>query len=256
MTNEVQADLTVILPCAGSGTRLGTKEPKELFEIVPGTCLIDFSLAHIEAALSKKAIKVAVVIRPWKKEVVDHVRRKLPGVNVEAVMFDERYQEWPGSVYSAAEMFSNQNLVLLPDSILNVGKAPGKRGPNCYDDKGLSLIESVSEVLLCHGVVFGWIECGDSPMLKKLGALRVKEGKVIAFQDKPGESLWKYNGFWGCYAFTKDAGRPLYDFLVKSVLHQRISLEELSFYPPGAIRLESYGDLGTWPAVRKFRREF
>ncbi len=110
--------LTVILPCAGEGNRLGLDIPKELFEIVPGTRLIDFSLNHIRAVPVGIEVKVAVVVRPWKKEVVDYVSRKLPGTAVEAVLFDDAYSEWPGSVYSASGFFSAHNLVLLPDSCL------------------------------------------------------------------------------------------------------------------------------------------
>ena len=41
--------VTIILPCAGEGKRLGAKGPKELFEIYPGKKLIDYSLEHIKA---------------------------------------------------------------------------------------------------------------------------------------------------------------------------------------------------------------
>lgn len=254
MKKSSQADLTVVLPCAGAGTRLGLKKPKELFEIVPGTRLIDFSLAHIEAAPTKIKLRIAVVIQPHKREVVDYVRRRLPQVDVVEVLFDDSYREWPGSVYSAAGMFSGHNLVLLPDSILNTGKGGGKNVPVCRDDRGMSLIESVSSALVTHEVLFGWIECSDYRVVKKLGALRVEEGKVAAFRDKPEDALAKYNGFWGCYAFRKEVGKALYHFLLKSVLHQPVSLEEQPFYPPAALRLESYRDLGTWKAVEAFRR--
>jgi len=249
-----QADLTVVLPCAGAGKRLGLKRPKELFEIVPGTRLIDFSLAHIEAALTKKKLRIAVVIRPDKREVADYVRRKLPQVEVQAVLFDDSYHEWPGSVYSAAGVFSGHNLVLLPDSLLNAGKGVDHNGPVCRDEQGLTLVEAVARELANHEVVFGWTACSDVHVVKKLGALRVEEGRVVAFQDKPKESFEKYNGFWGCYAFRKEAGKALYHFLLKSVLHQPVSLQEQSFYPPAALRIESYRDLGTWTAIRNFRR--
>lgn len=248
--------LTVILPCAGSGMRLGLKRPKELLEIVPGTRLIDLSLAHIRGAFSLPGIRVAVVIRPWKAEVVNHVRQSLPGVSVEAVMFDDSYKEWPGSVYSARETYSDHNLVLLPDSMLNLGKGFINGGPICHNAEGASLIELVQDALLHHKLVFGFIECKDRRVLKKMGALRVEEGVVTLFQDKPEESLEKYNGFWGCYAFRKEVGQSLYNFLIKSVQHQPVSLRDQPFYPPGIIRVESYRDLGTWSAIRKFRNEY
>ena len=44
MKKELDSCLTVILPCAGEGNRLGLTTPKELYEIIPGKRLIDFSL--------------------------------------------------------------------------------------------------------------------------------------------------------------------------------------------------------------------
>jgi hypothetical protein len=249
-------EMTVILPCAGSGKRLGLERPKELFEIFPGLCLIDFSLAHIRAASTNAVIRIAVVIRPWKAEVVDYVRHKLPGVKVDAALFDDVYEEWPGSVYSARGTFSTHNLVLLPDSVLNVSKRMGEHLPVCYDAAGASLVDLISKALLKHEVVFGGIKCRDGRVLKKLGALRMENGIVTAFQDKPGELFEQYNGFWGCYAFQKEAGWDLYNFLVNSVRHQPVSLQDQPFYPPGAVLFESYTDLGTWPAVREFRQRF
>jgi len=252
------AGLTVILPCAGSGTRLGLKKPKELFEILPGICLIDFSLAHIRAALPVAGIKVVVVIRPDKEEVVDHVRRVLPEIKVESVFFNDSYHEWPGSVFSARETFSNHNLVLLPDSILNIGKNSfnSKTEPICRDEEGSTLIKLAIDSLPGHKVVFGWIQCSDSRELKKKGALRVESGTVTAFLDKPDASFEKYNGFWGCYAFRKEVGESLYHFLVSSVRHRPVSLEEQSFHPAGAIPLHSYRDLGTWSAIRQFQQDY
>ncbi|MCP5049152.1 MAG: hypothetical protein GY940_18430, partial [bacterium] len=75
---ENDKKITVILPCAGEGSRMGLETPKELFEIFPGNDaagksakgkpvkLIDFSLEHIRAFPDRRALRVAVVVRPWK----------------------------------------------------------------------------------------------------------------------------------------------------------------------------------------------
>ncbi len=234
--------LTVILPCAGEGNRLGLTTPKEFFEIVPGKRLIDFSLEHILAQDPGMVESVVVVIRPWKKEVAEYVAGKLPGTRVETVLFNDDYSEWPGSVYSAAAFFSQYNLVLLPDSYLCLcGSAPG------------TLLEMVLAALKNHQVVFGSVSCMDHSKLKNLGAMRVEHGMVTAFQDKPRHDLEQYNSFWGCYGFRQNYGKALYDFLIRSVRHQPASLEEQPFYPPGSVSLHSYLDLGTWENIRKFR---
>ncbi len=257
--NEIPAGITVILPCAGAGSRLGLKSPKELFEILPGQPLIDFSLAHIREALHYPGIRVAIVIREWKKAVVTYVRQKLPGVNVTSVMFNDDYLEWPGSVYSAQHAFSEKNLVLLPDSRLDLGRRKSHQeiGPVCFDNSGTSLVESMSRALNQHPVVFGCIKNSNTQLLGKLGALHIDEAQqtITAFQDKPQESLERYNGFWGCYGFRAGYAKELYQFLVASVQHQQVIFEKQSFYPPGAVIFHDYRDFGTWQEIEKFREE-
>lgn len=247
-------EITVILPCAGEGSRLGLKIPKELFEVLPGTRLIDFSLDHIRAFADKKKIKVAVVVRPWKTETAEYVARNLPGISVKAVMFNESYSEWPGSVYSVSDLSEN-NLVLLPDSCLRLSEGPSCGDVTCFDGKGKTLVELVLEALREYGVVFGSVQNTDPHILKHLGAMKVEGGGIIAFQDKPSQHLELYNSFWGCYAFRGIHARALYDFLIQSVRHQPVSLQEQPFYPVGAVPLHSYRDLGTWERIDLFRRE-
>jgi hypothetical protein len=252
-----EEQLTVILPCAGEGDRLGLKSPKELFEILPGIRLIDFSLDHILAQTQADdlqiKIKVAVVIRPWKREVVEHVMQKLPGIDVEAVLFNDEYSEWPGSVYSASGAFSGNNLVLLPDSCLRLCEGPLCSISTCFNGEGKTLLGLVLEALKGYKAVFGGVACTDPEVLKNLGAMRVEKDQVVAFQDKPGQDFHQFNSFWGCYAFRKESGKALYDFLIQSLHHRQVFLGAQPFYPVGAIPLHSYRDLGTWENINRFR---
>jgi hypothetical protein len=250
-------ELTVILPCAGDGRRLGLNTPKELLEIVPGTRLIDFSLKHILGAPHKEKITAAVVIRPWKTEVVEYVSEQLPGIPVQIVIFNDNYMEWPGSVYSAKDVFSKNNLVLLPDSFLSLSTCSHRKKNYITEPGGKTLVELVSDALSRHKVVFGYIKCTDVETLETLGAVRMENNIVTAFQDKPrsNELPGQFNGYWGCYAFRKEMGKPLYDFLIHSVLHQPLPLKAQSFYPPGIIPIGEYYDLGTWENIERFKKE-
>lgn len=249
------SDLTVILPCAGEGNRLGLGTPKELFEIFPGVRLIDFSLNHILAAYerTKTTVTAAVVIRPWKQEVAEYVSRRLPGITVETVLFDDAYREWPGSVYSASGVFSHYNLVLLPDSCLRLREGRGCFMDTCFNEEGKALVELISEALEDFNVVFGSVGCTDPEILKNLGAMRVEGSRVTAFQDKPSQDSHSYNSFWGCYGFRKEYGKSLYEFLIQSVHHEAVSFKAQPFYPVGAVPLYSYQDLGTWESIDRFR---
>jgi hypothetical protein len=243
--------MTIILPCAGEGSRLGLKTPKELLEIKPGIRLIDFSLKHILAFPHKEQLKVAVVVRPWKMEVIEYVSAQLKGITVETVMFDDKYMEWPGSVYSANKIFSRYNLVLLPDSYL--GLSPRLKDFPVFYENGKTLVETMSEALSIHKVVFGSIECRDRDTLANLGAMRVENGLVLEFQDKPSDSFERFDSYWGCYGFRAEYGKELYDFLIHSVHRQSLSLKEQPFYPPGIIPIPEYYDLGTWENIDRFK---
>jgi hypothetical protein len=249
-------DLTIILPCAGDGRRLGLNTPKELFEIVPGTRLIDFSLKHILAAPQKEKIIIAVVIRPWKTALKEYVSEQLPGILVETVIFNDNYKEWPGSVFSAEHLFSKNNLVLLPDSFLSLSAHSNLRNPAFTDSNDRPLVELVSNALRRYKVVFGCIKCTDIKVMETLGAVKMENGIVTAFQDKPrpNELPGQFNGYWGCYAFEKEMGKPLYDFLIHSVLHQPLSFKAQPFYPPGIIPIGEYYDLGTWENIERFKK--
>ncbi|MCP4214131.1 MAG: hypothetical protein GY765_05720 [bacterium] len=243
-------DLNIILPCAGEGTRLGLESPKELYEILPGRHLVDFSLDHIKVLERYEDIRVsvAVVIRPWKEEVYRYISDQLPGVEANRVFFDDGYDEWPGSVFSAASVFAANNLVLLPDSLLHLSREDA-----IFSTDGVPLGAAVLRQLAHYKVVFGSVACIDPQRLKRLGAMGVEAGRVVRFQDKPSDRLADFNSFWGCYAFRKACGRELYDFLVASVRHQPVALDSCSFHPAGTVRIESYRDLGTWNSIEEFR---
>lgn len=257
------ADITVILPCAGAGSRMGLDSPKELFEI-HGKKLIDFSLHHIRAYPG--SLRVIVVVRPDKLNVAQYVGSQLPYIPVQPVLFDDRYHEWPGSVYSAHPFFSERNLVLLPDSFLslstlslgdrqemslNLPVQPVTKFPQ-GPYQGWSLIQAASALLQHSSVMFAWLPCQDPALLSSMGAVHVQGGIVNRFQDKPQQGFERFNGFWTCYAFTRQYGLPLYRFLIASLRHQSPLFEQQSFFPPAALPVGQYYDLGTPQRVAAF----
>ncbi len=252
--SEQRDGLTIILPCAGAGARLGLDTPKELFEIRPGIRLIDFSLAHIRAAvdyLSAAHIMptVAVVVRPWKKAVTRYVSSRLHNIDVREVFFDEQLEEWPGSVHSARLHYSRFNIVLLPDSVIYISKSNA-----LFDPSGNCLISLIIDKLRRYPVVFGTVACEDSRRLTSLGAVHVDSGGIIdRFRDKPTQHLEKYNAFWACYAFDSLSGGVLYPFLIQSVQRKRVDITSQKFSPVASEPVFAYQDLGTWEAIRRFR---
>ncbi len=246
---------TIILPCAGEGKRLGAKGPKELFEIYPGKKLIDYSIEHIKAFNNSKKraeldVRVAVItiIKPGKESVFRYVSERLPIVDVNYVMFNNYFREWPGSVYSANMEFSDFNIVLLPDSFIKFGE-----DDLIYsDEKGETLISRAIERLLEDSVVFGVTKCSDKHMISTLGAVKVEKNRITKFKDKPSANIDQYTGVWGAYGFLESASRKLYEFLIDSVEKSGKKEHLLKELDPSVFFIDTYHDLGTIDSVAKF----
>ena len=249
------SSISIILPCAGEGRRLGAPGAKELFEIYPGKRLIDFSIDHIKAFISRENItkenndfKVITVIKPGKEDVFQYVKSTLSEVGVEYVMFSEKYREWPGSVYSAKSHFSDVNIVFLPDSFIKFGA-----DNLIYSDKyNETIISKAANILEREKLVFGVVNCNDPVKLSSLGALRVVNNKVKLFNDKPEKDQDKYNGFWGVYGFRNTMGTHVYEFLIDSVERKKKKEHLLKELKPKAFYIETYYDLGTVKSVKEF----
>jgi len=249
---------SVILPCAGSGTRLGIKTPKELLEIEPGCPLITYSLDLLCAIPSSSGskIRVIVIIRDGKESVVDFVRNYLDPETFEviAVYFDTRFEEWPGSVYSAKSYFQTFNLVLLPDSYLVLSKRDRFHHETQFG--GLTLIDATHFALQSSPLVFGVKETQQAGEMKRLGAVSLipKQKIISGFADKPHDPS-AYNGIWGCFAFRADIADELHAFLMASVRHQNNQYLQRSFYPAHYFSIADYQDLGTWEQIECFRKK-
>ena len=68
----------VVLPCAGSGSRLGLPFPKELAPLGPGRCVIDSSLDLIRNAAADCDLSVLLMTDGERDLTVRYVRARLP----------------------------------------------------------------------------------------------------------------------------------------------------------------------------------
>ncbi len=247
-------EITIILPCAGEGKRLGLKTPKELYEIYPGQKLIDFSLTHIKHYLKRKQgnkVRVCVVIKKGKEAVYEYVKSILSvSTEVTFAHFNTSSREWPGSVYSAGEYFSAFNIVLLPDSFIQLAETDPY-----YDLEGKTLLDLMLIFLERSRVVFAYVKSSNKKKLGNLGALKAYKERIVEFRDKPENNRHKYNGYWVSYAFVNTVARELYQFLIDSVEHKKDNYAEQKFFPAAGVKLYRYHDLGTWESIRNFKQK-
>ncbi len=233
--------LNVIMPCAGSGTRLGLPYPKEIHLVARDTALMDFSLSLCEDARALVG-SVSIVLTPEKADIVRYLAKWRDRFNFRFTFFDPQYHEWAGSVRSAAPLFGERNVVLLPDSVLH--QAPDN-----------PVLAAIDRGLDSHDVMFGHVAETDPARLCRLGALRVEDGRVTAFCDKPDRDHARFNAFWGTFAFRRAAAETLLDFMTRSIRREPVDLADLGL-SVGTVPLAGYEDLGTWPSLHNIGRFF
>ena len=235
--------LTVILPAAGEGRRLGLDIPKELYEILPGKRLIDFSMELIP----KEVKKTAVVIKEGKESIPGYLLGRYPEHKFEFVYFNENYREWPGSVYSAKDHFSDYNAVLLPDTWLLPDRILSR------PEGGGAMLERFVSLLKEYPAVFA-AKKARGKVLRSLGALYLNErGKVEAFADKPEKEFDRFNAFWCVYGFRGESGEEVYRALIDSV--EKKSDEDRLPFSAGGFIVADYFDLGTPERIALFKEK-
>ncbi|MFS8199844.1 hypothetical protein ACLVWQ_14295 [Streptomyces sp. CWNU-52B] len=196
-------DVSVILPCAGIGTRFGSPYPKELHCLAPGVTVLDRSLeAVVELAKSGLDVRLVVVFGTHKLDTVRHLARYAETFHMVFVYQDESYGPGlDGAIRSALPMTRGPVALVLPDIVITGSDAAG------------ALLAALRQT-----EVTGWsvvaAEERDPDTLRQMGALAVaEEGGVMsvgAATDKPTDPSG-YNAFWGMVAATEEEAHRLPD---------------------------------------------
>lgn len=149
--------LNVILPCAGEGTRLGLPYPKEMHHVANGMGLIDLSLQRLYPHRDRIA-RVTITLTPSKADLVRYLGKWRVAFPFAFTYFDERNEEWPGSILSAEALYMARNIVLLPDSLI-------------LEEPDRPVVPTFDRLLGEHDLVFG-VKREQSERLRSLGAVR------------------------------------------------------------------------------------
>jgi hypothetical protein len=176
----------VILPCAGSGSRLGLPFPKELAPLGPGRCLIDSSLDLIVTASAASDVRVILMTGGERGLTAAYVRRKLDGIPVAEVLQDPAARDMTGAVLALEPWLGDANVLLLPDVI--------------YSWTGDPVTGVAPEASGC-GFAVAAAPAGPA-QVTRLGALAVTAGRVAAYEDKPADPSG-YGAAWGMLGFSR-----------------------------------------------------
>ena len=177
--------VTVILPCAGSGSRLGLPFPKELAPLGPGRCAADSSLDLIREAAGASDVRVILMTDGKRDLTAAYVREKLPGVPVAEIIQDPSAPDLAEAVIALQPWLGYANVLLLPDVI--------------YGWAGDPVTEVASEAS-SYGFAVAAVKAGAG-QIRQAGALRVAGDRIEAYEDKPADPSG-YDSLWGMLAFS------------------------------------------------------
>lgn len=239
------AELTVILPCAGEGTRLSLPYPKEICSIEKNKSLIDYTF-DLFSNYGRRDVEFVITLNENKIELVKYLSRYKHRFNISFTYFNPTETEYTGSIKSTKHLFGEKNLVLLPDTFLRLKTSE-------------DILELVNNSLNETGFTFFFKREKSPNMLKTKGALIISDtNQVLDYEDKPQENLDKFNAFWCSFAFRKRVFDSCIEFMEKSTLNHRLLVDEIKntpIYNSRAIEVDEYIDLGTWEQIYKFVSE-
>lgn len=239
------AELTVILPCAGEGTRLSLPYPKEICSIEKNKSLVDYTF-DLFSNYGRRDVEFVITLNENKIELVKYLSRYKHRFNISFTYFNPTETEYTGSIKSAKHLFGEKNLVLLPDTFLRLKTSE-------------DILELVDNSLNETGFTFFFKREKSPSMLKTKGALIISDtNQVLDYEDKPQENLDKFNAFWCSFAFRKRVFDSCIEFMEKSTLNHRLLVDEIKntpIYNSRAIEVDEYIDLGTWEQIYKFVSE-
>jgi len=237
--------LTVILPAAGKGTRLNLPYPKEILRLDKNQALIDYSFDYFKD-YDRNSVDFVVVINEFKTDIVGYLSKYKHKYNIAFVYQNPLEKEYTGAIKSAYKWFGEDNVVLLPDTILKL------RGTE-------DLYTQVKNKLENNEFVFFYKKEKDPLMLSTKGALQMENNIVKFYEDKPQTDFAKFNAYWCSFAFRANSFMPAIEYMEKSTLKKKVDNNKIThtpFYNTEGIEVEDYIDLGTWGEIRRLLSEY
>lgn len=224
---------TVILPCAGAGSRLGLPFPKELAPLEPGRLVIDSCLDLIrETGLD---VRILLMDGGMREQTAAYIGRRLPRAPLARVRQDPDTRDMPDAVRCLEPWLGSITILMLPDVIYS-----------CTGD----VLSRIGDRLLESGFCFAAAPKPEEE-LGALGALRTRDDHVVAYEDKP-DVPGIYDSAWGMFGFSGPDGLAGLDLITASTLRQvRGPVTALQGTP--VVWLDDFRDCGTWDSYQRAR---
>ena len=233
--------LTVILPAAGKGSRLNLPYPKEILRLNRDKALIDNSF-NLFDGLGRNDVEFVVVINEEKTEIIKYLSKYKSQYNISFTYQNPSELEYTGAIKSAKHLFGENNIVLLPDTIIIL-------------PEDVSFVKELHNNLEESGFTFLFKSETNEKMLNTKGCLKLDNNeKVVNYEDKPSKNIARFNGYWCAFAFKKEVFNECISLMEQSTLKiekSKINIKDTHIYGSKVINVKDYIDLGTWDEVGK-----
>lgn len=229
--------LTVILPAAGTGSRLDISHSKEILRVGEYR-LIDYTLRHF-AHIEPEHLEFVVVLRRDKTDVSDYLSDTYSQYKFTYVVQQSELQEYTGAILSARHLLGENNLVVLPDTYMIL------ENTSCLYSTTLKKLE-------ISPFVWWYQPENNGEILTRRGALQVNCNRVTDYVDKPVDKLERFNGYWTAWGFTDTAFHSFIDYFHSSTLGRPSNFYITGAWGAPAVEIVRYYDLGTWPEINRF----
>lgn len=203
-----------LIPAAGFGKRVGSPISKEmLLDPAGGAPLIDWS---IRLAVQNH-LQPVVITRKEKTNLIEHLAHRWPEAKIYLV---EASREWPHSLALSESLWSDVNLMILPDTRFESQNLVSQLLADCRSGTDVS---------------FATFEVSD---FKTWGVVNIK-ASPFRICEKPLELFSQTQDLraWGLFAFRKSCGAELLNGLLKSNLsHEwsehffRVQFHQLEYF--------------------------
>ena len=208
---------TVIVPCAGYGTRVGSPPAKELL-INPNTQapLIDHCLQVADQHQWNKVL----ITRSEKKNLMDYVTKWETESPLKSQwVLVPKTTEWPESILKSADFWSEKNILILPDTTWT---------PVGIEKKVVQLLDHCD---IAYGVF-------ETLHKKTWGTVALSENS-LKLCEKPENVSTDFQA-WGLIAFKKNIGKILFETLLESTMDHQVKTLQIRAQK---ISMDSFVDL-------------
>ena len=96
--------LTVVMPAAGKGSRLGLPYPKEIMHLEEDKALIDYSFDFFKNR-SREEVEFVVIINEHKTDIVKYLSRYKDRYNISFTYQNSTEHEYTGAIKSGYHLF-------------------------------------------------------------------------------------------------------------------------------------------------------